>query len=92
MWRDVPERQVPTRGERRIVPPAYRTLEANLTALDARLAQAPVARAGEARTSRLMLELPLPDGTIGRFHIARSMIMEPGLAAEFPEITTYIGY
>lgn len=92
LWRDIPERQVPARGERRIVPRAYRTLEVNLAGLEARLAQAPVARASEARTSRLVLELPLPSGTTGRFHIAKSTIMEPDLAAEFPEITTYIGY
>src|SRR5919202_1326664 len=36
------------------------------------------------------LELPLPDGSSGTFRVVQSPIMEPGLAARYPQITTYI--
>jgi len=37
----------------------------------------------------LVLDLPWPDGTFHRFRAEESPIMEPGLAAKFPEIRTY---
>ena len=34
--------------------------------------------------------LPLPDGTFERFRILESSLMEPGLAAKFPEVKSYL--
>lgn len=38
-----------------------------------------------------MLTLPARDGSLQRFAVSESPIMEPGLAARHPEITTYAG-
>ncbi len=35
--------------------------------------------------------LPAPDGTLARFTVRESAVMEPGLAVAHPEITTYAG-
>jgi subtilisin-like proprotein convertase family protein len=37
-----------------------------------------------------VIELPLPDGSFQRFRIVESTLMEPELAAKFPDIKTYL--
>src|SRR3954452_18082772 len=58
----------------------------------ARLATAPriglQARA-LAQGSGTVISVPAPDGTLQRFAVQESPVMEPGLAAKHPDITTY---
>jgi hypothetical protein len=65
-----------------------------LADLRAALAQAPPEGApGAGRTSQAPVQvvLPLPDGTTGRFQVMETSVMEPALAAQFPDIKTYSG-
>jgi hypothetical protein len=91
IWRPINERAISPQGARLIVPRAYRTFALDQAALSAQLAAAPLERSAAAGRTTVTLPLPLPDGTFGRFAIAESPIMEPGLAAQFPEIKTYSG-
>ena len=98
IWHDVKEAQIEAEAQllgltapRVIVPLKYRTVAADLAALDALLAKAPMEGTAAARAAKVVLSLPLPDGTFGRFQIVESPIMEPELAAKFPEIKTYLG-
>jgi len=63
--------------------------ELNLGALDARLSMAPHENRVRVEVSPVFVSLPLPDGTFSRFAVAESPILEPALAARFPEIRTY---
>ncbi|MEU7618754.1 M12 family metallo-peptidase, partial [Micromonospora rifamycinica] len=57
------------------------------------LADAPAERSGAARRDQpaLTVALPTPTGRFQRFTLVDSPVMEPGLAARHPEISTYVG-
>lgn len=66
-----------------------RPLTLNVPGLRAALATAPLE--SRARGQALVLQLPLPDGTNGRFRVVEAPVMAPTLAAQFPDIKTYVG-
>jgi hypothetical protein len=63
----------------------------NKTALQTILSGAPPEFSTVGEKSRVILTLPMPDGTFERFAIKESPIMAPELAAKFPEIKTWLG-
>ncbi len=60
-------------------------------ALDGILDAAPAEAPGWNNSSNTVLTLPAPDGHMQRFRIVNAPIMEPGLAAQFPDIRTFRG-
>lgn len=92
IWQDVAQNQVTVQSSDRLIyADEFRLVRADLTALDGVLSQSPAEGSAAAQSTQTVLPLPLPDGTFGRFQIEESPIMEPGLAAQFPEIKTYRG-
>ena len=57
--------------------------------LDALLERAPLEGAAAAAAAPPVVTLPLPDGSYARFAAVESPIMEPALAARYPQIRTY---
>ena len=90
LWQDVTESTLRPSGERVIVPTAYRTVSVDWSALNNLLATAPTDIA-QAESADVILSLPLPDGSYGRFQIHQTAVMHPELAEKFPEIKTYAG-
>ena len=81
VWQSMDEAPLlASQPERWIVPQAYRTFRLDSGALQRILDRAPG-----------ILTIPMPDGTFARFTVYDSPIMEPGLAAKFPEIRTFSG-
>ncbi|MGH9840639.1 MAG: BACON domain-containing protein [Blastocatellia bacterium] len=92
LWQEIDEASLQSRqAERQIVPQTYRTLRLNREALRELLSRAPMESTAAAKDALMEMTLPMPDGTFTRFRIEESPIMEPGLAAKFPEIKTYHG-
>ena len=60
-------------------------------AVSSTLSRAPLEFTDEGATSPLVFRLPTPLGTFASFSVYEAPIMEPELAAEFPEIQTYRG-
>lgn len=91
LWQTVTEEALVSTGERLIIPDRYRVVTLDVVQLQVFLARAPLENTDAARADQTILSLPLPDGSYGRFRIVESPIMEPGLAAKFPELKTYLG-
>lgn len=84
--------QEPAQQKRRvIVPNIYRTVKLDESDLRSFLANVPQEFSGTAQSEWPVLGLPKPDGSIGRFRVCESPIMQSGLAQRFPEIKTYLG-
>lgn len=90
VWRTVKETEITGFSQRAAGPKAYRTLSLNRANLAAILAAAPL-EFNKNSQEFVELSLPIADGTFQRFRVFESPIMEPELAASFPEIKTYSG-
>ena len=76
-------------GDRTFVrPQQFQGLLLDLNQMTKILAGAPLEGTG---ADPVVIALPAPDGSFRRFAIVESPIMEPGLAAQFPDFKTYAG-
>ncbi len=91
IWQEIGKGAAATQAQRQSLPRAYRTLRLNRAGLGELLRQAPLEFSAAARDTETVVALPLPDGSLSRFRIEESAIMEPDLAARFPTIKTYRG-
>ena len=71
--------------------PERRDLRLNSLAMRRLLEQAPAESLRAADERSLELPLPMPDGSMIRFSVVQSPVLEPLLAAKYPEIRTFTG-
>ena len=76
-------------GQPWVRPERFGSFALRTDAMRAALAQAPKEFSPEANNPAV-IEIPLPDGTLGLFECVESSVMEPELQAQFPEIRTYL--
>ena len=79
-------------AEEWVRPQRYQALVLDRAQMIAILAAAPLEFTPRAAAAPLVLQVPMPDGSFQRFAIAESPVMEPALAAIYPDIRTYGGY
>jgi hypothetical protein len=91
LWQEIDEKTISVQGERATIPIAYRTFRLDQSMLALLLASAPKEFSQAAAIAQTIITIPMPDGKLAKFHIEESPIMEPGLAAQFPQIKTYRG-
>ncbi len=88
---DVAESSIPIKGERYTTAKRYRTLHLDKQSMQQFLMSAPEKGLNAGRNSNTIFNMPMPDGSSTRFAIYETSVMEPELAAKFPEIKTYAG-
>jgi hypothetical protein len=91
LWYAVTEDALGPAATAFIAPGEHRVLGLDQAELVDLLAQAPLEDADEVARAPVVMELPWPDGSFKTFRIEESPIMEPELAARFPDIRTYRG-
>ncbi len=69
----------------------YRVFRLNRTLLNNILGTAPLENTESARENPVVLEIPLPDGTIQHFRIEESPMLAPEIAAQFPTWKQFSG-
>ena len=92
LWQAVDQTPAQHRGgEPWVRPNVFQGAVLDQNVLAQLLSQAPLEDTPEAAAQTLLMSLPMPEGGFALFRIVESPIMEPGLAAQFPEIKTYCG-
>jgi hypothetical protein len=72
-------------------PPKFQAVQLDEAQLLKELANAPLEFTPQAAQAPLWFSIPRPDGAMETFEVVEAPIMEPGLAAQFPDIKTYRG-
>lgn len=98
LWQEVPESSLQgmrfPAGEGKILrgptPQQFRAFTMDRVALSAVLARAPREFTQTMEQANVRIDLPLPEGGIGKFLVLESPIMDSELAAKFPQIKTYV--
>ncbi|MGQ9651456.1 MAG: reprolysin-like metallopeptidase [Phycisphaerae bacterium] len=90
LWRDV-EKHRAAAVEWQGAFKSYRLVQLDQALLKENFDKAPHESVLRADQSPIVIALPMPDGTFQRFSYVESPVMAPELAAQFPEIKTYLG-
>lgn len=91
IWRTSPNAQGRVGLEPWVQPAKYQYAELDGVALVDALQRAPMEDTEDAVVRPLIMTLAMPDGTFARFSVVESPVMAPELAAQFPDIKTYLG-
>lgn len=90
-WKRTTLSNLNLRGTQAIQARAFLSYELDREALQFVFSNAPEESAVSNRTSSLIVELPMPDGTFQEFRVVKTDVMHPDLAVRYPEIVTYGG-
>ena len=88
-WSPINQSSIRSAGKRQIIPQKCVAFELIGNELKTKLLSAPNEANVRINESTCIISLPLPNGNVEKFRVVESPIMEPGLAAQFPNIKTY---
>lgn len=88
-WSPINQSSIRSAGKRQIIPQKCVAFELIGNELKTKLLSAPNEVNVRINESTCIISLPLPNGSIEKFRVVESPIMETGLAAQFPNIKTY---
>lgn len=76
---------------RTVTPEKFLTYQLNVGSIKNYFNSVPELKDNDSKNSASIIILPMPDGTKARFKIWKSSVMDPKLAAQFPDIVTFTG-
>ncbi|MGB0862845.1 MAG: reprolysin-like metallopeptidase [Saprospiraceae bacterium] len=88
-WSNAEEAAITVKGTRQIIPNKYQVVKLDVANFKNHINTAPLEY--NSTSSKLTIELPMPDGSTEQFAIVESPLMEAGLSAKFPVIKSYLG-
>ncbi len=88
-WNPVEEKTIVPSGERVTIPQSYLTFELPNDNLKKALWLAPDEKNVKLSDSQVIIDLPMPDGSLQKFRVVYSPVMAPELAAQFPDMKTF---
>jgi len=92
LWQDLGQAAKNYAGsETWVEPDAFRQFNLRHSQLRPLLCKVPQEATQPLASSQAVIVLPMPDGTLAQFRFVEAPVMEPELAAKFPEIRTYLG-
>ncbi|AWH84636.1 propanediol utilization protein [Flavobacterium album] len=91
VWSPVPKERlaVANKLDRSSVPMTFSTFRINLPELQSRLLAAPARNSGQLST--VIIPFPNGEGKLENFRVYEASVMHPDLAAQHPEIQSYVG-
>ena len=92
LWRSADQSRVPERGRRQVLPERSVAFRLDAQALKGLMRAMPLEFTSEARATSVVMEVPMPDGSLSRFRIEDSPVLAPHLAEAFPAWRTFHGY
>ncbi len=90
-WQDVNSEVVKVYGPRYSTPVKFRAVQLDTKAMSDFIKEAPLEFTDLARSTSLIISLPMADGSFSEFEIFESPVMAAGLSAQYPYIKTYAG-
>ncbi len=93
LWQQIDESSLQSRGaQRAVTPEKYRVFRLDQPRLKNSLAELPLENTAAARETPLIMEVPMPDGSVQKFRMEQTAVLSPELAADFPDWKTFTGY
>ena len=92
LWQQVEQESVQLLSAQPRLPEKYLIFRLDRSALKNSLAELPLQNTDAAQKSPLVMEIPMPDGSIQRFRMEETQVLSPELAADFPDWKTFTGY
>lgn len=76
---------------RTVTPEKFLTYQLDVGSIKNYFNSVPELKDNDSKNNASIIILPMPDGTKARFKIWKSSVMDPKLAAQFPDIVTFTG-
>ncbi len=92
LWRQIDEKNLQDRENSQATPEKYLVFRLNETALKNSLADLPLENTDAAEAKNVIMEIPMPDGSLQRFKMEETSVLSPELAGQYPDWKSFVGY